>query len=43
MLVYRCAHCGEMLGDVPQAPAPSCPNHPEGVVEVYDDGDSQPE
>lgn len=43
MLVYRCAHCGELLGPVPQEPAPVCPNHPDGIVEQYDDGDTQPE
>ena len=43
MLVYRCAHCGEILGPVPQVPEPICPNHPDGVVQEYDDGDPQPE
>ena len=44
MLVYRCAHCGEELGPVINAePAPHCPNHPDGVVEVYENGDPQTE
>jgi hypothetical protein len=42
MLVYRCAHCGEILGPIDPAPEepPACPNHPDGIVEQYDDGDS---
>lgn len=43
MLIYRCAHCGEPLGPVPQEPEPACPQHPDGVTEQYDDGDPQPE
>lgn len=44
MLVYRCAHCGSELGVVVNAePAPVCADHPNGVVEVYENGDSQPE
>ena len=43
MIVYRCAHCGELLGPVPQEPAPRCPNHPNGVVEQYEDGDGTPQ
>lgn len=41
MIVYRCAHCGELLGPVPQEPEPVCPNHPDGVVEQYDNGDQE--
>jgi hypothetical protein len=41
MLIYRCAHCGTELGMVPQDVEPTCPNHPNGVVEVIDDGDQE--
>jgi|GEM_PF-3657997 len=43
MHVYRCAHCGEILGPVPQEPEPVCPCHPDGVLQEYDDGAAQPE
>ena len=40
MLVYRCAHCGTILGPVDSVdPVQHCPDHPDGVIEVYDDGD----
>lgn len=42
MIVYRCAHCGELLGPFPQDVEPVCPNHTDGIVEQYDDGDTQP-
>ena len=38
MIVYRCAHCGEILGPVTEE-VPTCPNHPDGIVEQYNDGD----
>lgn len=43
MLVYRCAHCGVILADYPQEEIPPCVDHPDGVIEVYDNGDTQPE
>lgn len=43
MIVYRCAHCGEILGQVPQDTEPRCPNHPDGVVQEYDNGDTESE
>jgi hypothetical protein len=43
MLVYRCAHCGEILGPITQETMPVCENHPDGIVEVYEDGDTQPQ
>ena len=42
MLTYRCVHCGHELGLVPQSPEPACPDHPNGVVEVFDDADPEP-
>lgn len=41
MQIYRCAHCGELLGAV-SAEAPQCPNHPDGIVEVVEDGNQEP-
>jgi hypothetical protein len=38
MIAYRCAHCGEHLAE-----GATCPNHPDGIVEAYDDGNPQPE
>lgn len=38
MLAYRCIHCGFVLGHAPQL-EPACPDHPQGVVEVFDDAD----
>ena len=44
MQVYRCQHCGRELGPlVENEPQPACPDHPDGVVEVTGDADSQPE
>lgn len=44
MLVYRCAHCGEILGEVVDGvPQPACPTHPDGVVEAHENGDPQPQ
>lgn len=39
MLTYRCAHCGRAMGTTPQDVEPSCPDHPDGAVEVLDNAD----
>lgn len=39
MLTYRCVHCGRALGLFPQDVDPDCPDHPQGVVEVFEDAD----
>lgn len=39
MLAYRCIHCGFVLGTAPTDVEPACPDHPQGVVEVFDDAD----
>lgn len=39
---YRCAHCGRELGPVVEGePEPVCPDHPECVVEVFDNADPE--